>query len=523
MTERKVVVIGIDAASWDAILPFISRLPSFRMFIEKGCWGHLESCIPPVTTPAWKCYSTGKTPGKLGVYWWGDLDWEHKRFIFHDSTSFKDWEIWDYLGEYGYKVGIINMPTTYPPKKVNGFCIAGMPAENDTEYTYPKSLKRELIERFDYRIHPKSNVYVKMLGEVNKRKILNEILKLIETRFEVAKYLVDDLDFLHITIYYSDFIHHFFGDNSKIVYGMYKKIDDELKKFLNAIDLKNTYVFLMSDHGQKVFRYSFRINEWLHSKKYLIKKSNILPKLFMKLVNVDAVSRAIISLKLGSLINHIPPNVLRKLKLLLSPIKEFETLNLMDLENSVACAFGYFIHINPRYFNNDEKHRKKFVGNLSLQLKSLRNPFNEEKVFDKVLFTEEIYPEAKGRPPEIFYIPNPENHIFWEVSPFNEKVWMNGRIWKGVSDHTLFGLFGVIGPEIKRRYNINPKIIDLAPTILHIFDLPIPNDMDGRVLKEIFKKNSQLAKRPVKYMSSLKIKTKKAIEALKESKWRRKL
>ncbi|NUM44912.1 MAG: hypothetical protein HUU38_09410, partial [Anaerolineales bacterium] len=31
-----------------------------------------------------------------------------------------------------------------------------------------------------------------------------------------------------------------------------------------------------------------------------------------------------------------------------------------------------------------------------------------------------------------------------------------------------------------------PSLIDLAPTILHLFDQPIPPDMDGRVLTEIF-------------------------------------
>jgi len=67
----KVLVIGLDGATWDLIEPWAEegKLPTFKMLMENGTWGELESCIPFVTYPAWKCYSTGKNPGRLGVYW----------------------------------------------------------------------------------------------------------------------------------------------------------------------------------------------------------------------------------------------------------------------------------------------------------------------------------------------------------------------------------------------------------------------------------------------------------------------
>lgn len=34
---------------------------------------------------------------------------------------------------------------------------------------------------------------------------------------------------------------------------------------------------------------------------------------------------------------------------------------------------------------------------------------------------------------------------------------------------------------------------------MHLFNIPIPEDIDGRVLKEIFKENSEPAVRPVVY------------------------
>jgi predicted AlkP superfamily phosphohydrolase/phosphomutase len=44
-----------------------------------------------------------------------------KKVKINDSTSYRSRELWDYLGDNGYKCGVINMPMTYPPKKINGF------------------------------------------------------------------------------------------------------------------------------------------------------------------------------------------------------------------------------------------------------------------------------------------------------------------------------------------------------------------------------------------------------------------
>jgi len=72
---------------------------------------------------------------------------------------------------------------------------------------------------------------------------------------------------------------------------------------------------------------------------------------------------------------------------------------------------------------------------------------------------------------------------------------------KGRGSHRMEGILIAYGPDIKNEgKNIEPaRIIDLAPTILHMFGLKIPEDMDGKVLTNIFKPDSPVAKRPIKY------------------------
>ncbi|MEX0998199.1 MAG: alkaline phosphatase family protein [Flavobacteriaceae bacterium] len=56
-------------------------------------------------------------------------------------------------------------------------------------------------------------------------------------------------------------------------------------------------------------------------------------------------------------------------------------------------------------------------------------------------------------------------------------------------EHRQFGMFVASGPNIKKNEKIfGLGLIDVAPTILHHYGLPIGEDMDGKVILDIFKK-----------------------------------
>ena len=52
------------------------------------------------------------------------------------------------------------------------------------------------------------------------------------------------------------------------------------------------------------------------------------------------------------------------------------------------------------------------------------------------------------------------------------------------------------GPGVKKGVRVEEaSILDLAPTILHLFGIPVPRDMDGKILTETFYEKSETAKR----------------------------
>lgn len=55
-------------------------------------------------------------------------------------------------------------------------------------------------------------------------------------------------------------------------------------------------------------------------------------------------------------------------------------------------------------------------------------------------------------------------------------------------EHRQFGIFVASGPNIKKNQKIfGLGLVDVAPTILHHFNLPVGKDMDGKVALDIFK------------------------------------
>ncbi|MFQ6001797.1 MAG: alkaline phosphatase family protein, partial [Anaerolineae bacterium] len=107
--ERKVVVLGLDGATFEVLLLMMERgeLPNLSRVMREGVWGRLKSTIPPFSVQAWVSMATGKNPAKHGVidFWTSTPDGAQRQFV--NASLVRGETLWDIFGRYGKRVGVV--------------------------------------------------------------------------------------------------------------------------------------------------------------------------------------------------------------------------------------------------------------------------------------------------------------------------------------------------------------------------------------------------------------------------------
>lgn len=505
----KTIVIGLDGANWDLLDPWIKKgeLPNIKYLMENGCWGDSESQLPTVTCPNWKCYSTGKNPAKLGVFWWQRVDKKNKRLVGFDSRSFKSLEIFDYINKEGFKVGVVNMPTTYPPKRLNGFMISAPPDSASTGYTFPETLENELNRKYDYQVHPE----IVPSSREDILRSLDEIFHLIDLRFKIAKDSLESVDFLHVSTFYINVLQHFFYNEEPTRQG-WKIIDQNIGDFIQD----DYNLILMSDHGIHEVDTVFHINSWLEKEGYLKTKTPFTRNIYKFGITKDKLIEIAKRLKVYKILKKtIPEKLVQYVPssdgTIVGKTAIPEDSIVWDRSKVLATGQGTVYILAPEGSDEYEELREELIE----KIKKLTIPNSDRNVAKKVYRKEEIYSgKYLDIAPDIVY--EQGRHIYTIPGIGRTECFSSSHKWKAENKKEGICLF--YGKEIKKGLKLNNvKIVDLAPTILHLMNIPVSKDMDGRVLNEIFEEDSDSYKRKTTYQDvSEKERMRKKIKDLKK-------
>ncbi|ASJ10331.1 hypothetical protein A3L12_02965 [Thermococcus sp. P6] len=502
MANVKIVTIGLDGATWDVILPFVreGKLPTFKELLKGSSWGILKSTLPPVTVPAWPAFATGKNPAKFGIYNFLIVDTKTAKVRIVKSSDVKSKKIWDYLGFYGKKSMIINHPVTYPPQKINGVMVSGMltpPRAND--YTSPPEISKEL-EKLGYIIEPNPEV---VKTKWDTEEFIDEIISTINKRTRAVVHLMKTRpwDFFFVLFRGTDVVQHKQFQNKEKLLKVYMEIDKSLATILKSIP-KDTFVILMSDHGFCEFKKCFNITKLLYETGYVKVKrkektgknsrSSILMKLGISQAFILSMLR---KLHLEWIRKYIPVSLKSRLP---SSTVEIDLKESLVYPGILFTGASQYLSIN-RDKVKDEEEYLNLRNELISKLLSLKDPKTGERVVEEAYKKEDIYsgPYLDEAPDIVF--------LLKKGYGLSTSVDLNAPVIEEIHSpfgtHHIDGIFLAYGPGVKRGHKIeNAKIYDITPTILHIFGLPIPNDMDGRILVEIFEEGSEFVKRKPKYV-----------------------
>jgi predicted AlkP superfamily phosphohydrolase/phosphomutase len=112
--QRRVLVIGLDGATWDLLEPWLDEglLPNLNKVRQAGVSGTLHSTVHPVTTPAWITFMTGRNQGQHGVYDHVQRREDSYNLKLMDASQIRAPLLFDYLGRAELKSIAINIPQT---------------------------------------------------------------------------------------------------------------------------------------------------------------------------------------------------------------------------------------------------------------------------------------------------------------------------------------------------------------------------------------------------------------------------
>lgn len=487
------VVVGLDGAHFELLDPWLedSELPNIERIIRNGVSANLESVLPPVTSPNWKAYTTGKNPGKIGIFWWENIDTDRCRVYYPNDRKHQQTEFWEILSNSS-RVGVLGVPTTYPPKESGEFVVAGAPDGENTGFAYPDEVEHTLRDKFDYRLAPEHRL------KDAPDQAAEDLIELIDQRFRAAKYLADehDLEFLQVTTFYINSLHHFYWDHEYTLRA-WKRIDEHVGDLLDEAE----NVVLMSDHGSNRIETVFNINTWLERNDYLslnIGAGNLLHDLG---ITTDNLIRLATVLRVREPAERIAPEwLLNKVPNEHGEFKREQKTDRVDWDATDAIASGQ----GPVYLTAPEgtPEYESIRSELVSELRDVTDPNGRPVATDVVPGDEVYHGTYSDEAPDIVIEQAKGVHIPGNIG--SEKMFDDPESrWR--AENKRHGLFAATGSAFDNGNLGKLSILDLAPTLLHLHDHPVPEDMDGTVRMDVFDPDSDAATRRVRTDSATNV------------------
>jgi predicted AlkP superfamily phosphohydrolase/phosphomutase len=463
-------LLGIDGGTW-RVLEDLS-LPAFERLRSDATTGTLRSSLPPTTFPAWKCLSTGKNPGKLGVFGFANFDRHRRENRTNDATHFDSAELWDYLSASGSRVGVVNVPSTYPPHPVNGIMVGG-PNSGRDGYVSPPDRESE-VESYGYRpLTSGDRLGLKAGGD----RTVSTARRLIDARFDVTESLLSggNFDLFALGIFCTDTVQHYYW-NEREVEATYERIDRRLDRLRRHLDGWN--VVVVSDHGFQPIEGAVYLDSWLEREGFLSRRArgrdggrSVRHSLGLTSENALGVIRG---LRLERLVDRLPESLVTGIADALASDAP-PVVDTVDWERSRAV----FLHGGIYALDDDPGRRAETADAVAEALESFTDA-SGDPVVDEVWRTRDVYTGAHaGAAPEL--IPVSNTHKFLGFGPsgdlFTRDEW--------AASHEMDGVFLASGPSFGTGTGVELDLQDVVPTLLHAMGDAIPADVDGETRRDL--------------------------------------
>ncbi len=500
------LILGLDGLPPELLKHLADEglIPNLSSMLDEGLFCRMKSTVPPNSIPAWLCMATGKNPGKLGIFDFLYRDGYSLKLV--SSKVVKAKPIWSILSELGLRVGVVNVPGTYPPGGVKGFMISGLMTPSTRECIYPRILARILAgELKHYRLDVVEWAYF------DEARLLKDAILVARRRARLTLKLVRlvEPDFLFLVFTTPDRIFHPLWDvvdpssdppstRAKKVVGLLNRYWTELDALVSRVieAFKPGLTLVVSDHGFGPKEATFFTNECLRRNGFLNVKKGLKPQTAISLCHLMALTYNVLG-ETGIFYNlyFLANEAVGLRKLWSCVIKYFDMASLthVDWKSTYAFSCAHTPVFNHVYLNlagrepegvvpasRYEEVREAVAG-------CLLDAGEEYGVRMEVLRREEVYsgPYLEMAPDLLFVV----NGGSVEFNPSLGFPYLLGPYFtdpRTTGTHRPYGIFLAHGPDLAS--NSAPRevsIYDVMPTALKYYGIEVPEDVDGRPIRPV--------------------------------------
>lgn len=504
------MIIGLDGATLDLIRPWAQagHLPAFAKLIAEGVQGTLLAWPNMNSAAAWTSMVTGCNPGQHMIYGFGDVSAQDaatwRPFTRADCKRDPFWRL---LSATGRRVGVINVPLTYPAEAINGFMLSGSDASGigRSGLAHPAAILDELRKRGIQHILDVPNLA--RLSKRTPRQVPLPLQQMVDARSRSILHLMgtQPWDVLMAVFVATDRVQHYFWPTADLgledpgwtpIHHVYQQIDAFLDDALSLVG-EDTTVLVVSDHGfgpqQPVLHHlnallarldlvHFRGGR-LSPESSTLKKLLLWGRRWIPLQLQGPLARAFAGLHLRAVNDSMMLNIdWSKTQAFIDPLGGQLRINLQGRQREGIVPPHAYQQLRDR---------------LQRIMRQLREPSTGLQVAQAVHTREEVYHGPYAHLAEDLLIRWKDglryNALSYESdgrqvivrAPNETPGEGRGRGWSGT--HRPEGVFLARGPRIKHGATIEGvTVYDIAPTVLYLQNHPIPPDMDGQVLMHIF-------------------------------------
>jgi predicted AlkP superfamily phosphohydrolase/phosphomutase len=504
MSMDKVLLLGLDGATYSVLGPAFEagHMPNLARLLDRSASGMLTSTVPPYTPPGWTSIFTGVNPGKHGIFGFtrGNVQ-RAEGFVSLDQVAAP--ALWNVANAQGKKVGLFNIPMTWPAPAVDGFAVSGMltPEGGGTtpdNFTHPRDLGERLGEITGaYEI----DIDVNYDEDWKSTAIIERLSRNLARKQKALVHLLDghpDIPILFAVLEQPDrlmHVHYKYLDPRQEHYrrpeaapirerawAFFDEMDEVMGELIEWAG-ESGWIVTMSDHGFGPKDSSVNINVALREWGLL------------SVGGAGAVTKSAGVRKAARRAKKIlPKSVWQKAK--------GAAQSSIDWSRTKAFSApipqqGIYVNLSGREPNGivPDSEYEAVRDEIVARLASLVDPLDGNPVVDRVFKREEVLhgPEAITAP-DLFPVCRAYSY---ELSDglFSPHILDDYRgLPRGF--HHMDGIFGVAGPGVEPRSELRAHLLDIAPTALYLAGCDLPDGLDGRVLTDVLPQDL-LGGRPV--------------------------